>query len=188
MTPLILGTTHKELSDLDVAIINTCMIKTAMVLDYQKSRDSQKHRAPFFSPRQRTLFRDRLEAPAYTSIWLGRFLSSSLHSGRFSAKYHALGGKHFGNQRSYVLTFTVREVVLQLLTVRRTRPTRPILATACAPTLPWDLYLITTMPEFRGEHWPPFLHFDDETIKVFFDRWNQRTAVIEQRPKPPFGP
>jgi hypothetical protein len=163
------------LTDVDVATINAWMIKNAMVLDYG---NSPRH-SPFFTPRQRTLFKTALETPAHTSIWLGRFVGARPLSGRYASRYHALSGKHFGNQKSCVITFTVGQVALQLLTLRRTRRKGPLLATSCDASLPWELYLITTWPIDSGQPWPPPLHFTDETLKVLFDRWNTRSAVID---------
>lgn len=188
LTPLIVGAPRNQhLTDLDIPIINAWMIKTAMVIDFQKARDPQKHRIPFYTPAQRLRFKELLETPEHTSIWLGRFLGTTLHAGRFAARYHKLGGKHFGNQKNYILTFTVRELVLQLVTLRRTRRSGPILATECDTALPWELYCVPTTPIYYGDPWPPPLHFDDKTIEVFVNRWNKRGAVME-KPHRPFMP
>jgi hypothetical protein len=159
-----------------VSWLNAWMVKNAMVVDYGRTIEAAP-RPPFFAPLQRTRFKTLLEIPEYTSIWLGRFIGSNAYSGRFRVRYHGLRGKHFGNQKSVCITFTVQEVALQMITLRRTRRKGPIYSTACDPALPWERYLISTWPDYDGLLWPPPLHLNDQTLEVLTNRWNRRNPV-----------
>jgi hypothetical protein len=149
------------------AVIATCM---------------NKSREPFFTPAARLRFKDSLEIPPGTQIWLARFSGGAASSGLFSGHVlepNAPKGTPLHNLEMYAFTYVAGRLVLQVLTHRwadimkrgspfpRLRPSRV-----------WDSVSTQVWPnEGLPIGWPPEKYLGDDSLDTFVNRWENRINV-----------
>lgn len=135
-----------------------------------------KNREAFFTPAARLRFKNSLQIPIGTQMWLARFSGGAASSGLFSGHVlepNAPKGSPLYGLEMYAFTYVAGRLVLQVLAPRwadimkRGRPL-PMLR----PSTAWNSVSTQFWPnEGLPIGWPPEKNLGDDSINDFVNRW-----------------
>jgi hypothetical protein len=186
--PLMLGQSSVALTFEDQATLTAWIMKTAIVVEHDAH---VRYRRPrfFFSPAQRERFRDTLDPPSTVVIWIARRIGNPKHWGHLRTLYVTPRTRHAKHLFGYVFTFSARELVCQVVAVKRRRPgigptPDPAALSFVAPHLPWSDYTLQLWPSLHVEPlvWPPERSLTDRTLAWFGGRFGSASAPLPIRP------
>jgi hypothetical protein len=166
LTPLLKRpSTLTTLTEVDGGTVALWAILKAIVLDYDDVIRTGSQ--PFFTPRQRTAFRDRLWPPDRCSVWLARRHPNDTQNARAVSDFWIYPMvRRVKHLHVFTMSIAAREFAIQVMTLRnlstpkrgaihavwddviRIHPTRGV----------WSDYLIEIHPNPAGPvSWPPTL-------------------------------
>jgi hypothetical protein len=132
-------------------------VKTAMVIEGVKQAKNG-----FYTPEERSAFRQNLVPPIQTATWIGRCVQSNNLHGEARKLHVSNPAASNAVEDGCATTFVIGRLVIQVLSVKL-RPDTPRLPLQLHMRPgPWDRRLVQIWPiEKRRVHWPPPESFSD---------------------------
>ena len=171
MKSLIIEDTPDTLSPRRIISIAAFTFKTAVIMDAM-----MRQQEPFFSANTRYRFVSSLDMPDGLQMWIGRFSGANEWHGSICARYFKYEGSAMRNFRSYALTYSAGHLVIQMVAMKRIKGKSN--RSSSFPQLTqadmWTYFARRFWPNFFGSavRWPPLYHLDEESIKIFGNRWS----------------
>jgi hypothetical protein len=132
---------------------------------------------PFFTDEQRHQFRRTGIPPLFTKVWIGRYVGESAGWIMDRRSTFFIRQAVSVETEVYAVTYSIGEVLLQILAVREHEQLRRGPFVIWAPEGPWDEATTEIWPLPREPtKWPPAQAFDSQGFKALAERWHQQDA------------
>jgi hypothetical protein len=169
LTPMMHGKSitldHKE-----QRIIVRWLLKTAMVIDLHHGKNNKT----YFSQQERHALMKTGYIPHHTAVFLARYHGShqsAIRELRLPVKIEAPGDNGPTSINSYTVTLAVRNLALQMFTLRWPKERQTLRVTFSDAWKPAIVQLVRS--EARIARWPPIQYFDDSGFEDFASRFDE---------------